>query len=169
LSQTSKYAIGIILVAICLVVGMIGGAIGSKLSTPGTKAGFASPLWLVTMNDTTVNRAFNTSYLNSGSEGNVMTLQIFLGLNHSEVDLYISRTQADVHNSTATGILVNNASNLAVMEFTAYIPWGYWYELNNTPLAPKYVYASIYQWLESVPPTGFGQMIAPEIMSIRRF
>jgi hypothetical protein len=158
---------------------MIGGAIGSKLSTRSTKAGFASPLWLVTMNDTTANRAFNTTYLNSGSDGNVMVVEVLVGLYCNQtggsatviVEMNQTAQYLNVSMREIVGCVAGSSSPSDIFfgqELTFYVPWGFYYRLNTTS-TDGIANVSKTGWFESVPPTGFGQMIAPEIMSIRRF
>jgi hypothetical protein len=181
-SVTIKF-VAIALVA--LIFGFAGAAIHDGLMPIGSpsnaKVGLGANLWLVTMNYTNnlaSSRSFNTSYLNSGNDGNVMVLQVEVGLQNANASIWINTlnlTQVDnrsldIRAATAVSFYASGNSDFHVYQLTAFIPWRYWYEVNNTvePRTGGTPIAAVVGWFESVPPTGFGQMIAPEIMSIRR-
>jgi len=181
---STKAIVGLVLLA------LLAGATGSYFTTsyvlqsqPQPKAGAAvisSNLWLVTMNDTTANRALNTTYRNSeNSGGQAMIVQLEVGLlcngtgTAAAVNVEVNQTAAFLHNATrhiapdGIGCVggTNSTDNYYQVQVQFYVPWGMYYRVNSTSIGDGN--ASIQQWLESIPPTGFGLLIG-ELIAVER-
>jgi hypothetical protein len=161
----AAYTIAVIVISV-LAGAFVGPSLWPATHSVGVQS-VSSNVFLITMNDTTADRTFNASYQNLQS--NVMVLTIFIGNQNAGAVLYVNQTKAYVHNSTEVGAILaayNGTSDLHVSELVAFVPPGFWYELNSTSSGGA---ATIAQWLESIPPTGFGLFIQPAIMTVSKY
>jgi hypothetical protein len=174
LSVTKALLIAVWITSVILA-SVISGYLFYMLPTQNQKPRFglvSSNVFLVTMNDTTVNRAFNTTY--RSLQTNVIYCQVYVKLNTSAANsvmafaevnqtaLYLNRTRSvrGVINSTAA------AAN-ATMLLAFYVPPLFYYRVNSTTRGGGT--ALIRQWLESIPPTGFGFDMRAIAVKFRRF
>jgi len=170
----SKQVAGIALLAILCGVGsayFTTSFMQSQTKTVG--APFPTGLFLVTMNDTTANRAFNTTYHNGENTGNAMIVTVMVESENSYAVFEVNQTAAYLGTRDSLKAIVGanftGGSDTHIMEITVFVPWNFYYRLNNTvPAGTNAVsVSSIVRWFESVPPTGFGQIIK-ELILIER-
>lgn len=167
----------ILVVVVSLFTGGLAGyfaAVSTQQPSPQVRT-FGANLWLVTMNDSTSNRAFNTTYHNvENSGGQAMIVNIMVSTQNSYVIFEVNNTAAYLNTTQSlkaeTGANFTGGSDTHVFELTAYVPWNFYYRLNNTVPARTNATSktSIVKWFESIPPTGFGQIIQAVILSARK-
>lgn len=179
-NQTSTKILALILIISAICGGAFAGvsyaAFNAYVTPPPTTTKvtpqtFGTPLWLVTMNDTTTLRRANVAYLNSQNNGQAMIVQVYANLTGTvELTAKVNQTAAFLKftNSTVGDIMLTALTSENVTEELAfYVPWGFWYCINTTgTVGTDY---TIVKWMESIPPTGFGQIIAATILNVRRF
>jgi hypothetical protein len=180
-NQTSTKVLALILIVSALVAGAAAGFTSAAFNslflpppttTKVTPQTFSSNLWLVTMNDTTSQRAFDTVYLNSQNNGQAMIVQIYANMSDSGAQLIAhvgtSRTAAAkwANTTVATIAAVGASGDNLTMELAFYVPWAFYYCVNATTVPTT---VTLVKWFESIPPTGFGQIIAATILNLRRF
>jgi hypothetical protein len=172
-----------VLLAVVVLSALVSGSISYAIvsSQHQQKVGIINTgLWLVTFNDTTANRALNTTYQNvEDNGGQAMIIQIELGFlcNSSTTQatalLEVNQTAAFLHNSTliqtvgCSGGTSSTNYTYAQMQVTMFVPWRFYYRVNSTVRGAGST--SIQRWFESIPPTGFGMMIATDLQELRRF
>ena len=160
-----KRLTGILIVLLLVVSAIAGGALTYIFTEPKPSIGMlGSNAFLVTMNDTGANRAFNVTYQNY--QGDVMFLSVFITGEDVIVALLINSTVAGIDpNGTWSGFveIPGNGVNSTVttVQLQGFVPPRFHYQiydkvLNDVGLSPD---VSIGQWFESIPPTGFGAII----------
>ena len=165
------------MIIVALVAGIIGGAAYQSFQTQTItpQATIGTGLWLVTMNDTTKHRAFNTTYLNAQNNGGqAMIVQVTLNITSitggsAGANAEVNQTIAFLHNSTvASTKTIGNLVATVQVQLTFFVPWSFHYRLNSTSSnSTAGNKATIVRWIESVPPTGFGQIIEALVLMRR--
>jgi hypothetical protein len=172
----SKIALVLVLVILSAVSGAIGGAFySSQTQTTNTMSANVIPanLFLVTINDTTANRALNTSYLNSRNDGNVMFVYLILNLTSTtggktSAIAEVNTTIATLKNGTVGTIGASgNLNGTIQVQLSFYVPWGFSYRVNSTSTDALST-TTLVKWYESIPPTGFGAILQPILSSLLR-
>lgn len=182
--MTTKQALSGILVLIVIVSAITSGLVSYAVLTaniPQKKTiGQISPFyWIVTMNNTTPYRAFNTSYRNV--QGQLMYVQVYVQfynpINQSvTVKAFVNQTAGNLNEyTTSSGVAeslkaraaANSAGNFTLgLHF--YVPNFFYYSVNDTHTGST-VGPKVKLWLESIPPTGFGQIIEPILAEITKY
>lgn len=169
--MSKQFSLSVLLAAI-LISAIVGGITGALFSqnqpsnNTGTVGNLGQPLWLVTMNDTTANRALNTTYQNTATDGQAMVVQVFLNATcvagekvQAIVLINPNRTLLLNETDSYAGSLALSAKvALVQVELTFYVPWRMYYRINTT-LTSSSDALVIGAWFESIPPTGFGLII----------
>ena len=213
-ARQSRSALLVLTVIIsALTSGLVGYYVAlSALPAPSKPTGaLGATLFLFTVNDTTVNRAFNTSYQNLQGTGSALNVQITANLtagetNSSAISAFISLNPASAtfanpfcncyattlqshkpfvgvqYNITSTNGMVAQA-NFSTKPFSAstapfktskvetidfWVPSRFFYMVNNTESATS-VRVKLIQWLETIPPTGFGTIISAVISETEKY
>ncbi len=124
--------------------------------------------WLVTMNNTTPNRAFNVTYVNIQSNVMVVTLSVFQQNAGCVAEVSYSKTL--LHTSIVAGInaTYTGGSDVDTHELIFFVPPLFYYRVNSTTQTGQTPSQHIVSWFESVPPTGFGSIIAVIVETINR-
>ena len=191
---------GLILLILAVTFSGALGSLGMNIIVhiPQVQAAFTG-FFLVTQNDTTATRAFNTSYRNilqgGGSQAMLVTVTVSLATTSqagslAAVTAFISTQSSgqfcncytvtgQTHKAFTTGIYNNtyNYGEVAQENLTAisqarvvtlefWVPSGFYEMINDTHklgTAP-----TILGWLETVQPTGFGQIITAAITDLEK-
>jgi len=202
MSKSEVKLSGIALILVVFVAAAIGGGvvtIANYLNQPKGRVGaFGSVLFLVTQNDTTATRAFNTSVRNTiQGSGQAMLVTVVANLKVSSVSTskaavvaFISAqatgqfcncytTSVRTHNTFTSGMYNNTGNYGIVSEYNATgggqnmtVTLKFW-----VPWGFYYMVndthntspaPTIVGWLETIQPTGFGFIIASVIQAVRR-
>lgn len=176
----TKHPLALTLLLVVLVSALTVGLEGyyaSQQSQPTSSVGaLGSNLWLVTMNDTTANRALNTKYQNLQGTGQAMIVSIFLTFTtggaasaKSNVTIYINNTSTNLWATTSRnrGSLQNLKGENQTEQLDFYVPSLFYYAVNST-VSGSGSAVIVYKWYESIPPTGFGGIIQANLEQLRR-
>ena len=216
LLMSTKQAVSGLLVIVVIVSLIVGGLAGYEAAqfapkpTPPPKTGIIGPyFFLVTYNDTTPTRAFNTTYQNLQGTGQPMLVTVIIGLyataqsgSFGSVQAFVAQklnsggngisfcdcystatanhyyfnkgsavsTPSYVYNNTYEYGMVGEenatTTGTSVRTLQFWVPSLWYYMVNDThKLGPV---PTITGWDETIPPTGFGAIIAPVIQALRR-
>lgn len=178
--QSIKWSQAVLLVVVAVLASVLGtmGAIKLAPQQMGVNQGAgiqALPQnpFIITMNDTTANRAINTVYRNLEGTTMIVIISIRLTVNgtsgQAAARFFVNQTSPPATMKARVNATINLGSvNLQrfIMILIAFVPDRFYYSLNSTVAATGSA-VTIISWQESIPPTSFGLSIFSAIAIVR--